>query len=79
MSRGIATTLAKRRFLLLTLLICAFLLTTPLIAGNWPVQLVLEALLFTQLYLCLITWDPASFSLCPSRPTAGRSTCCRPT
>ena len=24
---------------------------------------VLLALLFTQLYLCLITWDPASFSL----------------
>lgn len=45
MSRGIATTFAEWRFLLLTLLICAFLLTTPLIAGNWPVQLVLEALL----------------------------------
>ena len=45
MSRGIATTFSKWRFLLLTLLICAFLLTTPLIAGNWPVQLVLEAVL----------------------------------
>lgn len=45
MSRGIATTFAEWRFLLLTLLICAFLLTTPLIAGNWPVQMVLEALL----------------------------------
>ena len=33
------------RFLLLTLLICAFLLATPLIVGNWPVQFVFEALL----------------------------------
>jgi voltage-gated potassium channel len=43
--RTIATTFAEWRFLLLTLLICAFLLSTPLIAGNWPVQMVLEVLL----------------------------------
>lgn len=34
-----------RRFLLLTLLTCAYLLATPLIVGNWPVQLALEGLL----------------------------------
>jgi voltage-gated potassium channel len=45
MNRGIAATFATWRFLLLTLLICAYLLTTPLIVGNWPVQMVLEALL----------------------------------
>lgn len=45
MSRAIAKTFAEWRFLLLTLLICAYLLVTPLIAGSWPVQMVLEALL----------------------------------
>jgi hypothetical protein len=45
MSRRIAMTFAEWRFLLLTLLICTFLLSTPLIAGNWPVQLVFEALM----------------------------------
>jgi hypothetical protein len=40
-----AAILAEWRFLLVTLLICAFLLTTPLIAGNWPAQMVMEALL----------------------------------
>jgi voltage-gated potassium channel len=45
MSSGLATTFTEWRFLLLTLLVCAFLLTMPLIAGNWPVQMVLEALL----------------------------------
>jgi hypothetical protein len=45
MSRSIATTFAEWRFLLLTLLICAYLLTTPLIAGNWLAQMVPEALL----------------------------------
>jgi hypothetical protein len=45
MSRGMAAILAEWRFLLVTLLICAFLLTTPLIAGNWPAQMVMEALL----------------------------------
>jgi hypothetical protein len=39
------TTFREWRFLLLTLLICTYLLTTPVIAGNWPVQMVLEALL----------------------------------
>ncbi len=33
------------RFLLLTLLICIYLLTAPLIKGLWPLQLLLEALL----------------------------------
>lgn len=33
------------RFLALTLLICAFLLATPLIVRNWPVQFVFEGLL----------------------------------
>lgn len=45
MRRGIAAIFADWRFLLLTLLICAFLLTSPLIVGNWPVQMVMEALL----------------------------------
>lgn len=45
MSRGIATTFSEWRFLLLTLLICAFLLSLPLIVGSWPVQMVMEALL----------------------------------
>ncbi len=45
MSKDLAATFAEWRFLLLTLLVCAYLLTAPLIAGNWPVQLVLEALL----------------------------------
>jgi len=45
MSRGIAATFAEWRFLFLTLLICAFLLTSPLIVGSWPVQMVMEALL----------------------------------
>jgi hypothetical protein len=41
----IAALFAEWRFLALTLLICAYLLTVPLIVGNWPVQMVLEALL----------------------------------
>ena len=45
MSRGIKSTFAEWRFLLLTLLICAYLLTAPLIVGNWPIQMLLEALL----------------------------------
>lgn len=45
MSINVATTFTQWRFLLLTLLICSFLLTTPLIARNWPLQMVLEALL----------------------------------
>jgi hypothetical protein len=45
MSRGLVSALAEWRFLLLTLLICAYLLSTPLIVGSWPVQMVLEALL----------------------------------
>jgi hypothetical protein len=45
MSSSIATAFGEWRFLLLTLLICAFLLSIPLIAGNWPAQMVMEALL----------------------------------
>jgi voltage-gated potassium channel Kch len=45
MSRGVVTAFAEWRFLLLTLLICAFMLTMPMIVGNWPVQMLLEALL----------------------------------
>jgi hypothetical protein len=45
MTRGVVTAFADWRFLLLTLLICSYLLTTPLIVGNWPVQILLEALL----------------------------------
>jgi len=45
MSRRLVSTLAEWRFLGLTLLICAYLLSAPLIVGSWPVQMVLEALL----------------------------------
>lgn len=45
MSVDLAASFARWRFLLLTLLICAYLLTAPLIVGSWPVQMVLEALL----------------------------------
>jgi hypothetical protein len=48
MKRSIVTILKEWRFLLLTLLICAYLLTTPLIIGNWRVQMVLEALLLAS-------------------------------
>ncbi len=48
MSRSVTTMFAEWRFLLLTLLICAFLLSVPLIVGNWPVQMVMEALLLAM-------------------------------
>lgn len=48
MSRGNATVLTRWRFLLLTLLICTYLLTAPLIKGLWPLQLLLEALLLAM-------------------------------
>ncbi len=67
MNRDIASTFAEWRFLSLTLLICAYLLAAPLIVGMWQIQMLMEvlllALLFAQVYLCLITWDPSSFSL----------------
>jgi hypothetical protein len=44
----VAPVMARWRFLVLTLLICAWLL----LAG-----------VFTQIYMCLLTWDPGSFSL----------------
>jgi voltage-gated potassium channel len=46
-STGIKAAFAEWRFLLLTLLICAFLLAAPLIAGHWQLQMLLEALLLT--------------------------------
>lgn len=45
MNKDIATTFADWRFLLLTLLIGVYLLVIPLIAGNWPAQMVMEGLL----------------------------------
>jgi hypothetical protein len=48
-----ATVFAEWRFLLLTLLICAYLLTAPLIAGSWLVQMVLEALLLAMVLVTL--------------------------
>ncbi|MFN8641786.1 MAG: potassium channel family protein [Candidatus Binatia bacterium] len=60
MSRGIATTFAEWRFLLLTLLICAYLLATPLIMGNWPLHMVLEGLLLITVLVTVAVnpgWD----------------------
>ena len=62
MSRGIAATFAEWRFLLLTLLICAFLLTSPLIVGYWPVQMVLEALLLATV-LVTVSANPGLHKL----------------
>ena len=45
MSRGIERAFAEWRFLSLTLLICAYLLAAPLIAGKWQIQMLLEVLL----------------------------------
>jgi hypothetical protein len=45
MNSGIRATFAEWRFLLLTLLICTFLMTAPLIGGNWQIQILLEVLL----------------------------------
>jgi hypothetical protein len=45
MNSGIRATFAAWRFLLLTLLICTFLMTAPLIGGNWQIQILLEVLL----------------------------------
>lgn len=44
---------ARWRFLLLTSLICAWLVMTPLIAGNWPIQLLLEGLLLATVLVTL--------------------------
>ncbi|HSM23013.1 MAG TPA: potassium channel family protein [Rubrivivax sp.] len=60
MNTAMTTTLAEWRFLLLTLLICAFLLSTPLIAGNWPVQMVFEALMLATVLVTVSAnpgWD----------------------
>jgi hypothetical protein len=45
LSRGIERAFAEWRFLSLTLLICAYLLAAPLIAGKWQIQMLLEVLL----------------------------------
>lgn len=41
------------RFLLLTLLICTWLVVTPQLAGSWPFELVLEALLLATVVVTL--------------------------
>lgn len=51
MSRSLGSTLADWRFLALTLLICAYLLLAPLIAGKWQLQLLLEGLLLVTVLL----------------------------
>lgn len=53
MNTRIAAAFAAWRFLALTLLICAFMLASPLIVGNWPVQLVLEALLLATVLVTI--------------------------
>ena len=53
MHTSITATFAKWRFLLLTLLICAFLLVSPFIAGNWPVELLLELLLLATVLVTM--------------------------
>ena len=55
MSKGVTALFAERRFLLLTLLICAWLVGAPLIAGNWSIQLLLEALLLATVRVTLST------------------------
>jgi Ion channel len=49
MSRPIAPILARWRFLVLTLLICAWLLLSPLVGGAWRVELLLEACMLVTL------------------------------
>lgn len=62
MSSARTTAFAAWRFLLLTLLICAFLLTTPLIVGNWPVEMVLEAVLLSTV-LVTVSANPGWYRL----------------
>ncbi|HSN71750.1 MAG TPA: hypothetical protein VLT59_09570, partial [Steroidobacteraceae bacterium] len=45
MRRHAAPLIARWRFLMLTLLLCALLLVLPLLAGRWHLQLLLEAFL----------------------------------
>jgi voltage-gated potassium channel len=52
-NRSVATSFAEWRFLLLTLLICAWLLGAPLLAGKWPIELLLEALLLATVLVTL--------------------------
>jgi voltage-gated potassium channel len=49
----VTASFTRWRFLLLTLLICAWLVAMPLIAGRWPIQLVLEALLLATVLVTL--------------------------
>jgi hypothetical protein len=49
MSRPEAAVFAQWRFLMLTLLMCAWLLLTPLLKGDWRVQLLLEAFMLVTL------------------------------
>ena len=49
MSRPIVPILARWRFLVLTLLICSWLLLAPLVGGAWRVELLLEACMLVTL------------------------------
>lgn len=49
MTRTIAPVLARWRFLVLTLFICAWLLAMPIIGGAWRVELLLEASMLVTL------------------------------
>ena len=49
MTRTTAPVLARWRFLALTLLICAWLLLSPLVGGEWRVELLLEACMLVTL------------------------------
>ena len=57
MSANIRSAFAHWRFLLLTLLICAVMLTTPQITRYWPIQLLLEALMLAAV-LATVTANP---------------------
>jgi Ion channel len=56
------TTFLEWRFLLLTLLVCVYLLTTPLIAGSGLVQMMLETLLLATL-LVTLSANPRGYKL----------------
>jgi len=49
MSSRIVPALARWRFLMLTMLICAWLLLMPVIGGAWRVELLLEACMLAMI------------------------------
>lgn len=60
MNRGIESAFAEWRFLALTLLICVYLLTAPLIVGKWQLRILLELLLLLTVLVTLSAnpgWD----------------------